>query len=205
VRHPKAEALDRSQSVTGSQRTAPALVEQYITQSILVFRGHKVLLDEDLAILYGVATKVLLQAVKRNSERFPEDFMIQLTPAEWAALRSQNVTSNPQRGGRRYPPYAFTEQGVAMLSSVLHSDRAIAVNIEIMRAFVKLRELLGSNKELARRFVQLEARLDKKLTEHDVAIATILSAIREFMHPPSPEQRPIGFTANLNEKPQRQD
>jgi hypothetical protein len=205
VRHPKAEALDRSQSVTGSQRTAPALVEQYITQSILVFRGHKVLLDEDLAILYGVATKVLLQAVKRNSERFPEDFMIQLTPAEWAALRSQNVTSNPQRGGRRYPPYAFTEQGVAMLSSVLHSDRAIAVNIEIMRAFVKLRELLGSNKELARRFVQLEARLDKKLTEHDVAIATILSAIRELMHPPSPEQRPIGFTANLNEKPQRQD
>jgi ORF6N domain len=191
--------------VTGSQRTAPALVEQYITQSILVFRGHKVLLDEDLAILYGVATKVLLQAVKRNSERFPEDFMIQLTPAEWAALRSQNVTSNPQRGGRRYPPYAFTEQGVAMLSSVLHSDRAIAVNIEIMRAFVKLRELLGSNKELARRFVQLEARLDKKLTEHDVAIATILSAIRELMHPPSPEQRPIGFTANLNEKPQRQD
>ncbi len=173
---------------------------EHITQSILVFRGHKVLLDEDLAVLYGVATKVLLQAVKRNSERFPEDFMIQLTPIEWAALRSQNVTSNAQRGGRRYLPYAFTEQGVAMLSSVLNSDRAIAVNIEIMRAFVKLRELLVSDKELARRFAQLETRLDKKLTEQDRAIGAILSAIRELMQPkaPVPKRRPIGFTADLN-------
>jgi hypothetical protein len=206
MRHLKAEALDRSQFATGSQRTAPVLVEQHITQSILVFRGHKVLLDTDLAELYGVATKVLLQAVRRNQERFPEDFMIQLTETEWAALRSRIVTLKPGRGEhRKYLPYAFTEQGVAMLSSVLKSDRAIAVNIEIMRAFVKLRELLVSNKELARRFDQLETRLDKKLTEHDVAIATILSAIRELMHPPSPEQRPIGFTANLDEKPQRQD
>jgi len=95
------------------------VLAEHITQSILVFRGHKVLLDEDLAALYGVATKVLLQAVKRNRERFPEDFMIQLTPEEWAALRSRTVTSKPQRGGRRYLPFAFTEQGVAMLSSVL--------------------------------------------------------------------------------------
>ena len=173
---------------------------KHITQSILVFRGHKVLLDEDLAVLYGVATKVLLQAVKRNIGRFPEDFTFQLTAAEWAALRSRFVTSKNQRGGRRYEPHVFTEQGVAMLSSVLNSERAIAVNIEIMRAFVKLRELLVSNKELARRFDQLEARVDK-LVAHDEAIADILSAIRELMTPSlPPKHRPIGFTADLQEK-----
>jgi ORF6N domain len=174
---------------------------EQITQSILVFRGHKVLLDEDLAVLYGVATKVLLQAVKRNAGRFPEDFMFQLTAAEWSALRSQIVTSTTGRGGRRYTPYVFTEQGVAMLSSVLNSERAIAVNIEIMRAFVKLRELLSSNRELARRFAQLETRLDKKLTEHDQAIAAILAAIRDLMNPPAPKRRGIGFTADLDKEP----
>jgi hypothetical protein len=185
--------------VAKTQRLATVPVE-HITQSILVFRGHKVLLDTDLAELYGVPTKVLLQAVRRNQERFPEDFMIQLTAAEWAALRSRIVTLETGRGQhRKYLPYAFTEQGVAMLSSVLNSARAIAVNIEIMRAFVKLRELLTSNKELARRFDQLEARLDKKLTEHDEAIAAILSAIRELMNPPVPKKRPIGFTADLKE------
>ncbi len=114
-----------------------------IARAILVLRGHRVLLDSDLATLYGVASKVLLQAVKRNMQRFPQDFMMQLTAAEWAALRSQFVTSKPGRGGRRYSPYAFTEQGVAMLSSVLGSERAIAVNIEIMRAFVRMRELFS--------------------------------------------------------------
>ena len=107
--------------------------------------------------------------------------MFQLTAAEWAVLRSQSVTSKLQHGGRRYTPYVFTEQGVAMLSSVLNSERAIAINIEIMRAFVKLRDLLSSNRELARRFARLETRLDKKLTEHDEAIAAILSAIRQLM------------------------
>jgi hypothetical protein len=160
----------------------------------------KVLLDEDLATLYGVATKVLLQAVKRNRKRFPEDFMIQLNPVEWLALRSQTVTSKPGRGGRRYAPYAFTEQGVAMLSSVLNSEHAIAVNIEIMRAFVRLRELMASNKELARRFDELEARLEKRLTAHDEAIAAILSAIRQLMNPLPPKRRGIGFTADLGEK-----
>ena len=163
------------------KQTAVVSVEQ-ISQSILVFRGHKVLLDEDLAVLYGVATRVLLQAVRRNRERFPEDFMIQLTAAEWAVLRSQSVILKTGRGQhRKYLPYAFTEQGVAMLSSVLNSKHAIAINIEIMRAFVKLRDLLSSNRELARRFAQLETRLDKKLTEHDEAIAAILSAIRQLM------------------------
>jgi ORF6N domain len=167
--------------MTGKAKPAGVVSVEQITQSILVFRGHKLLLDEDLAILYGVTTKVLLQAVKRNIGRFPEDFMFQLTAAEWAVLRSQFVTSKLQHGGRRYTPYVFTEQGVAMLSSVLNSERAIAINIEIMRAFVKLHDLLSSNRELARRFAQLETRLDKKLTEHDEAIAAILSAIRQLM------------------------
>lgn len=173
---------------------------QDIARAILVLRGQRVLLDAELAALYGVATKVLLQAVKRNARRFPQDFMMQLTAAEWASLRSQFVTSKTGRGGRRYPPYAFTEQGVAMLSSVLGSERAIAVNIEIMRAFVRMRELLSSSKELARRFAQLEARIDKKLAEHDEAITAILSAIRELMRPPTPKGRGIGFTADLEAK-----
>jgi ORF6N domain len=187
-------------AVVKAQRTALAPVE-HITQSILVFRGHKVLLDEDLAALYGVQTGVLVQAVKRNSGRFPADFMFQLNAAEWTVLRSRIVIPTPSRGGRRFAPYVFTEQGVAMLSSVLGSERAIAVNIEIMRAFVKLRELLVSNKELARRFDQLEARVDK-LIAHDEAIAAILSAIRELMAPPPPppKRRPIGFTAELGKK-----
>jgi hypothetical protein len=179
--------------VARAQAAAPV---QDITRAIAVVRGQKVLLDEDLAALYGVETRVLVQAVKRNLARFPEDFMFQLTAAEWAALRSQIVTSKARRGGRRYAPYVFTEQGVAMLSSVLASERAIAVNIQIMRAFVRMREMLSSNRELARRFAQLEARLDK----HDEAITAILSAIRQLMNPPVPKRRGIGFTADLSEK-----
>ena len=138
-------------SVPKASRTSVVGVED-ISRAILVVRGHKVLLDADLAALYGVDTRVLLQAVKRNRERFPADFMIQLTAAEWAALRSQIVTLKRGRGQhRKYLPYAFTEQGVAMLSSVLKSARAIAVNIQIMRAFVRMRELLISNRELAQK------------------------------------------------------
>lgn len=173
---------------------------EHIGQSIFIVRGQKVLLDEDLAGLYGIATKVLLQAVKRNGKRFPDDFMIQLNGTEWAALRSQCVTSKAARGGRRYLPYAFTEQGVAMLSSVLNSERAIAMNIQIMRAFVRMRELLASNRALARRLDELEVRLAMKLTTHDEAIAAILSAIRQLMSPTAPKRRPIGFTANLGQK-----
>jgi ORF6N domain len=125
---------------------------------------------------------------------------VQLTVEEWAVLRSQNVTSKPRRGGRRYAPYAFTEQGVAMLSSVINSHRAIAVNIQIMRAFVRLREMLSSNKELARRFAQLETGLDKKLGEHDKAIAAIFLAIRQLMASSTQKRRGIGFTADLREE-----
>jgi hypothetical protein len=162
----------------------------HIERAILIVRGHKVLLDADLAALYEVQTRVLVQAVKRNLERFPDDFMFQLDPAEVEALRSQSVTSkNPGRGGRRYAPYAFTEQGVAMLSSVLNSPRAIAVNIEIMRAFVRFRELIASNKELAAKLDQLE----KKFGTHDQAITGIMQAIRQLMTPPETKKRPIGF------------
>ena len=171
-----------------------------VASVILILRGHRVLLDEDLARLYGVETRVLVQAVKRNPKRFPKDFMLQLNAAEWSALRSQIVISKTRRGGRRYAPYAFTEQGVAMLSSVLGSERAIAVNIEIMRAFVRMRQMLASNQELAKRLDQLEARIEKKLAAHDEAIAAILSAIRELMGTPPPKRRPIGFTADLEEK-----
>lgn len=181
-----------------ASRSTPPVPVEHITQSILVLRGHKVLLDEDLAELYGVEIRVLVQAVKRNLARFPEDFMFQLTAPEWAALRSQFVTLKAGRGQhRKYLPYAFTEQGVAMLSSVLRSERAIAVNIQIMRAFVRMRELLASNKELAHRLEELEARLEKKLTTHDQAILAILSAIRKLMGAPDPKRRPIGFTADL--------
>lgn len=158
---------------------------EYIAQAIRLIRGQKVLLDADLAALYGVETKVLLQAVKRNHERFPEDFMFQLTADEFDDLRSQSVTSS--WGGRRYRPYAFTEQGVAMLSSVLRSPQAIAVNIEIMRAFVRLRELLASHKALARRLEELEAKTDARFKQ-------VFEAIRQLMMPPDPpKKRQIGF------------
>jgi ORF6N domain len=122
----------------------------------LLIRGQKVLLDKDLAELYGVPTRALVQAVKRNIKRFPQDFMFQLNSHEAEDLRSQIVTSKKGRGGRRYAPYAFTEQGVAMLSGVLHSPRAIGVNVAIMRTFVRLREILATHKELARKLEQLD-------------------------------------------------
>jgi hypothetical protein len=186
--------------VAKTQRTALAPVE-HITQSILVFRGHKVLLDVELAGLYGVPTKVLNQAVKRNAERFPEDFMFRLSRAEAEALnRSQSVTGSQKHRDPRFPPHAFTEHGAIMAASVLNSAQAVEMSVYVVRAFVHLRELLSSNRELARRFAQLEMRLDKKLTEHDLAIAAILSAIRELMHPTPPKRRPIGFTADLEKK-----
>ena len=174
---------------------ATAAAAERVGQFILIIRRHRVLLDKDLAALYGVETRALVQAVKRNLERFPPAFMFELSAAEWAVLRSQSVTSKPGRGGRRYAPYAFTEQGVAMLSSVLNSDRAIAVNIEIMRSFVRIRRLFEADKSLARRF----ERLQRKLESHDQAIVRILSAIRQLMNPPEPKRRGIGFTADLKD------
>jgi hypothetical protein len=172
-----------------------------ITRAILVLRGHRVLLDSELAALYGVTTKRFNEQVRRNAKRFPADFMFQLTTEEISSLRSQFATLKLGRGQhRKYLPYAFTEHGAIMAATILNSPRAVEMSVYVVRAFVQLRELLASNKELARRFAQLETRLDKKLTTHDEAIAAILSAIRQLMHPPVPKRRPIGFTADLREK-----
>jgi hypothetical protein len=159
-----------------------------IAESIRWIRGQKVLLDFDLAALYGVQTKNLNKAVKRNAERFPADFMFQLTPEELRSLRFQFGTSKA-RGGLRYPPYAFTEEGVAMLSSILKSDRAIRVNVAIMRTFVRLRQTLESNRELAQKFSELERRVGVQ----DDEIAAILEAIRQLMAPSEKPRREIGF------------
>lgn len=166
-----------------------------ITHRILLLREQKVLLDADLAMLYGVETKVLLQAVKRNLERFPEDFMFQLTNQKFNVLRSQSVTSSSEAletlrwGGRRTAPYAFTEQGVAMLSSVLRSERAIQVNIEIMRAFVRLRQMLATNAELSRKLTALEKK-------YDIRFKAVFEAIHDLMNPTeNKKKRPIGFAS----------
>src|ERR1700730_22453 len=190
---------DRGGITVGKLKRTGVVPVEHITQSILVFRGHKVLLDAELAALYGVSTARLNQQVRRNLERFPEDFMFQLTAAEYAALMLQNATSKPGRGGRRKLPLAFTEHGAIMAATVLNSPRAVEMGIYVVRAFVKLRELLASNKELARRFDQLEARLGKRITDHNDAIAAILSAIRQLMNPPTPH-RGIGFTADLGKR-----
>ena len=157
-----------------------------IEQKIFMVRGQKVMLSTDLAELYGVQPKVLIQAVKRNIERFPADFMFQLNPAEFKNLKSQFVTSS-WGGLRRALPYAFTEQGVAMLSSVLQSKRAVLVNIAIMRAFVRLREILSAHKDLA-------LRLDKLEKKYDARFRRVFDAIRALMAPlPEPPRKRIGF------------
>jgi ORF6N domain len=177
---------------------------EQIALRIRHFRGEKVLLDFDLAALYGVETRVINQAVRRNADRFPADFMFQLSSEEAEILSqvvtpsvaghdvsnsSQIVMSSGKYRGKRYRPYAFAEQGVAMLSSVLNSESAVKMNIAIMRAFVQLRRALETNRELARKFSELERRID----QHDAEIAAILEAIRQLMAPPAKRRREIGF------------
>lgn len=182
--------MDRKPEETAGE-VAP-LPAGYIERRILSIRGQQVMLDADLATLYEVETRVLVQAVKRNLERFPEDFMFQLTAEEFQALRSQSVISSGW-GGRRTRPYAFTEQGVAMLSSVLRSRRAVQVNVEIMRAFVRLRRIVAEHADLARRLDELESRYDEQF-------AIVFDAIRELMAPPAgPAKRRIGFTTDKPE------
>jgi len=171
-----------------------------LAKLVLLVRGEKVLLDSDLAALYGVATKVLNQAVKRNLDRFPADFMFQLTPEEWAGMRSQIVTSYPENTSMRSQtvsptrrkltavPYAFTEQGVAMLSSVLRSQRAVEVNIAIMRTFVQLRRLMDSNRDLARRIEAIETRYDEQFSQVFDAIKQLITEDKTRKAKP-----PIGF------------
>lgn len=178
------------------------LVNAQIAPHILSLREQRVMLDTDLAELYGVETKVLVQAVKRNLERFPTDFMFQLSTDEFANLRSQFVTSSSTTGygGRRYAPYAFTEQGVAMLSSVVKSPRAIAINIEIMRAFVQLRTFAMSHQDLAKQLTELQEKTESAAMLQDTfnrntkaQLRQVFDALRELMTPPEPTKRPIGF------------
>jgi hypothetical protein len=169
---------------------------EVIERKILLIRGQKVMLDRDLAALYGVETRVLNQAVRRNIDRFPEDFMFALTRDEIMRI-SQTVISSEHsdKASLKFSKNvtAFTEQGVAMLSSVLNSDRAIHVNIAIMRAFVKLREILSTHKELAHKLAELEGRIEK----HDGEIKAIFNAIRQLMTPPEPRRRRIGFREDM--------
>ena len=185
---------NRSQTVTRCKKGASMkgnqlqISAEQIQQFIFIVRGQKVMLSTHLAELYEVEPRVLIQAVKRNMDRFPSDFMFVLTYQEFANLKSQIVISS-WGGMRRATPYAFTEQGVAMLSSVLRSKRAVQVNIEIMRAFVRLRKMLSTHKELARKLKELEDRLEK----HDEDIGLIFEAIRELMTPPDKPTKKIGF------------
>jgi hypothetical protein len=168
-----------------------ALSIQFVERRIYLIRGYKVLLDEDLAELYDVPTKHLNQQVRRNRKRFPNDFMFQLTKEETEILRSQIAISRSTHGGRRSLPYVFTEHGVAMLSSVLNSDRAIEVNITIMRAFIRLRQLLESNQELNRKF----AAVIRKLSTHDKYFQLVFNELKRLTEQPTPSRKQIGFKA----------
>ena len=225
------------------------LTPDQVEQSILFLRGERVLLDEQLAVFYGVETKTLVRAVKRNIDRFPDDFMFQLTSEEWDLLRSQSVTSRggmhagydlrcqvgtsshrthavagevdasgetvlrcqngtskrEAHGGRRYAPYAFTEQGVAMLSSVLRSKQAVAVNVEIMRAFVRLRQLLTTHKELADRIARLERAMTDRDAKVDSQIEEIVALLAQLFNPPDPPKNEIGFQVEKKERGTRKE
>lgn len=169
----------------GNQAIIPS---QLISQKIFFVRGTRVMLDSDLARLYGVATKNLNKAVKRNAARFPADFMFRLSPKELQGLRFQSGTSNSKRGGRRYSPSVFTEQGVAMLSSVLRSSRAVQVNIAIIRTFVRLRELLATHEQLRRKIEAMEKK-------YDARFQAVFATIRQMLATPLPARRSIGFHA----------
>lgn len=180
-------------------KDAALMSVEHVRQSILILRGQKILLDSSLAALYGVTTTRLNQQVRRNLERFPEDFRFQLTAEEFSGLMLQIATSKSGRGGRRKLPFAFTEHGAIMVATVLNSSRAVEMSIYVVRAFVQLREMLASNKELAQKLKELEARVTRKLDTHDQTITQIIKTIRELMNPPEPKKRPIGFF-DLEEK-----
>jgi hypothetical protein len=178
-------------------RPKPPVLAEDISRAILVLRGHRVLLDAELAALYGVTTKRLNEQVKRNAKRFPADFIFSLTRIETEVWnRSQNATGSQRHRDPRFPPYAFTEHGAIMAATILNSPRAVEMSVYVVRAFVQLRELLASNKTLARKLNELE----RKLQNHDEAITAILSAIREMMNPPATKRCGIGFTADLEAK-----
>ncbi|MGC1416866.1 MAG: ORF6N domain-containing protein [Candidatus Acidiferrum sp.] len=170
-------------------RAATLVPNERIASHIFLIRDYRIMLDSDLAQLYGITTKRLNEQVKRNKRRFPADFMFQLTPAEASRLRSQFATSNETRGGRRHRPYAFTEHGAVMLASVLNSPIAAQASIQVVRVFVKLREFLGTQHKLALKLLELE----KRLGDHDQEITALFEAIRQLMAPPGKPARRIGF------------
>lgn len=178
---------------------APVRVEG-ITRAILVLRGQRVILDRELAAIYGVSTGRLNEAVKRNAERFPEDFMFRLSPAEHAVLISQIAISKRGRGGRRKLPWAFTEHGAIQAANVLNSPRAITMGVHVVRAFVRLREILASNKDLARKLVALERSLLALDLRTQRQFKEVYEAIRALMNTPAPKRRGIGFTADIEGK-----
>ena len=173
---------------------APAAIEK-IENAIHLIRGQKVMLDSDLATFYGVTTKRLLEQLKRNLKRFPADFAFQLDAEEFERLRSQNATSKPGRGGRRYLPWALTEHGAVMLASVLNSEIAVEASVRIVRVFLRLRDLLLANKDLALKFHELEGRMDKQ----DASITRLFDAIRQFLQPPTAGGRELGFHVHEDE------
>ncbi len=180
-------------SLEAMNPSAIVLAEK-VSSKILILRDQKVILDNDLAELYGVSVKQLNQQVKRNAERFPADFHFTLTAAEVESLRSQTVTSKRGRGGRRYLPHAFTEHGAIMAASVLNSKRAIEMSIFVVRAFVQMREALVANQRVEAKLAELETRLDS----HDVEIHELVDAIRELMAPLPANHRRIGFAAPVD-------
>ncbi|MGE5282840.1 MAG: ORF6N domain-containing protein [Chloroflexota bacterium] len=178
---------------TETANSLELIVAPAIEKRILVVRGRQVMLDEDLADLYGVETRVLVQQVRRNEKRFPVDFMFQLSAQEFSDLKSQFVISSGSHGGRRKPPLVFTEQGIAMLSGVLGSERAIAVNIEIMRVFVELRRVASSYAAIEKRLEEIE----RELSGHDEQLTEIFAALRQLISPPARPKRPVGLDCRV--------
>lgn len=174
----------------------PEISEELVMNKIYVFREQKVMLDSDLAYIYGVVTKRLKEAVRRNIERFPEDFMFELTREEFDSLRTQIASSKTGRGGARYLPMAFTEQGIAMLSSVLNSERAIRMNIQLIRIFTNMRKLVLSQKDM---LLQLE-KIERKVISHDEGIALIFEHLKRLIDPVHPPRRRIGFKSEPPEE-----
>jgi hypothetical protein len=181
--------LEKSATLRCMPKKSAMVPTERIESLIFLIRGHKVMLDSDLAALYRVTTKRLNEQVKRNKDRFPSDFMFQLSAQETEDLRSQIATSNNGRGGRRYRPFVFTEHGAVMLATVLNSPVAVQASIQVVRAFVKLRELLGTQRKLAQKLIELE----QKVGGHEEEITAIFEAIRQLMEPPDKPTRRIGF------------
>jgi hypothetical protein len=189
-----AKAVPRRRARGVSTEEAALVPLEEIGKTIRVARGQRVMLDADLAAFYGVSTKVFNQAIKRNTARFPSDFMFQLDQTEHEHLRSQIVTSKPSQGGRRYLPYAFTEHGALMAATVLKSSRAVQMSVLVVRAFVRLRQILVEHRDLAQRIEALEREFVHKTAEHEAHIAKIYEILNDLMNPPAPPKKGrIGF------------